>query len=249
MKTINAAGLNLIKQFEGLVDGDPNTPGYDPYLDPVGIWTIGYGHAIRNASGHFIKGTANRERAQAIYPNGLSKEEVDALLAEDVAKRERSVARMTEGVKLNSNQFSALVSFVFNIGETNFLESTMLRKLRAGDFEGAAAEFPRWKYADGKELEGLVRRREAERQLFLKEVKPLARSRTIVGAAVAAVGGAAGLADIATEATVTLGEAVKKVEPLGLDLTTLKIVIGVVTLAGAGFALYARINDHIQGRK
>ncbi len=246
---INAEGLNLIKQFEGLVDGNPNTPGYDPYLDPAGIWTIGYGHAITDARGHFIRGAGARAKAEAIYPNGLSKEEIDALLAEDIAKRERSVARMVEGVKLNSNQFSALVSFVYNIGESNFSSSTLLKKLRAGDFEGASSEFERWKYADGKELAGLVRRREAERQLFLKEVKPLSQSRTVIGSVIAAVGGAAGLADISNEVTLGLGEAIKKVEPYGLDLSTLKLIVGIVTLAGAGFALYARVSDHLAGKK
>jgi lysozyme len=71
-------------------------------------------------------------------------------------------------VPLTQNQFDALVSFVFNLGVGNFRTSTLLKKLNAGDNDGAAQEFGRWIHAGGKALPGLVRRREAERALFLK---------------------------------------------------------------------------------
>lgn len=71
-------------------------------------------------------------------------------------------------VKLTQNQFDALVSFVYNVGVGAFRTSTLLRKLNNGDYVGAAAEFKRWKFGGGKELPGLVRRRKAEEQLFLR---------------------------------------------------------------------------------
>ena len=110
-------------------------------------------------------------------------------------------------VGLNQNQFDALVSLVFNIGETNFRNSTLLRKLNAGDYEGAADEFPRWKYQNKKVLRGLVRRRAEEMELFLEPsdelpannflvengtngiLKPLTKSKEVLGGSVAAVTG------------------------------------------------------------
>ena len=70
-------------------------------------------------------------------------------------------------VPINQNQFDALVSLAFNIGGPNFAGSTLVKKLNSGDPRGAADQFPRWKFADGKEMRGLVRRRAAERELFL----------------------------------------------------------------------------------
>jgi GH24 family phage-related lysozyme (muramidase) len=71
-------------------------------------------------------------------------------------------------ITTRENQFSAMVSFAFNVGLNAYRGSTLLRKHNAGDFAGAAAEFPRWVYAGGEVLPGLVRRREAERTLYLK---------------------------------------------------------------------------------
>ena len=68
---------------------------------------------------------------------------------------------------MTQNQFDALVSLVFNIGGANFASSTLVKKFNAGDIQGAADQFPRWKNASGKEMKGLVRRRAAERELFL----------------------------------------------------------------------------------
>src|SRR5437868_5804272 len=83
MRDINQAGLDLIKSFEGILDGDPSTTKLDPYLDPVGIWTIGWGHAIR-VGNDFLRGAANRARARALYPGGLTMEQAEALLRADV---------------------------------------------------------------------------------------------------------------------------------------------------------------------
>ncbi len=78
----------------------------------------------------------------------------------------RAVNRLVT-VPLTQNQFDALISFVFNLGIGNFRTSTLLKKLNAGDYTGAAKEFPPWVRADGKQLPGLIKRRDAEKALFL----------------------------------------------------------------------------------
>ena len=139
---INQAGLDLIKSFEGL--------RLSAYRDPVGIWTIGYGTT---------RGV--REGMQ------ITERMADELLLGDVAYFE-NVVRSLVKVSLTDNEFSALVSFVYNLGEGNLSRSTLLKKLNAGDKRGAADELPRWNKAGGKVLQGLVRRRAAERALFLR---------------------------------------------------------------------------------
>lgn len=145
MRTTNQAGIDLIKRWEGLeLDAypDPGTGG-----DP---WTIGYGH-----TGPEVK-------------KGLSitAEEAEDLLKKDLAKFEAHVSRLAT-VELTDNEFAALVSFAYNCGPANLGASTLLKKLNAGDYTGAALEFPRWNKAAGKVLAGLTKRREAEKQLFL----------------------------------------------------------------------------------
>lgn len=139
--TINQDGLNLIKSFEGLY--------LDAYLDPIGIPTIGYGHTQGVEEGMTIT------EAQA-----------EELLRKDLAEFESAVSEAVE-VEIDENQFSALVSFSFNLGAGSLFESTLLKLLNQGDFQGAADQFPIWNKAGGQELEGLTRRRQAERALFL----------------------------------------------------------------------------------
>ena len=140
MKT-NQAGLDLIKHFEGV--------RLKAYLDTGGVPTIGVGHT---------KGVKMGQTA--------SEAQVDAWLKEDLAHAEATVLKLVK-VKLSDNQFAALSSFVFNLGEGQFAKSTLLRKLNAGDYNGAADEFLRWNKDNGKVIAGLTRRREAERKLFL----------------------------------------------------------------------------------
>jgi lysozyme len=142
---INDEGVRLIKESESL--------RLTAYQDAVGIWTIGYGHT-----------------GPDVTPGKtITREQADALLRSDVGSAESDVRRLVK-VPLSSNQFSALVSFVFNVGAgpTGFGGSTMLRLLNQGDYAGAADQFPRWNKAGGKVLQGLVKRRAAERALFLK---------------------------------------------------------------------------------
>jgi lysozyme len=164
VREINRAGLELIQAFEGLPDGDPRTAKLDPYLDPVGVWTIGWGHAIVVA-GALLRGATNRKRARALYPEGITRAQAELLLRADLLDTCRDVAAALE-VETTDNQFAALVSFTFNLGIGNLRKSTLLRLVNASDFAGAAAEFPRWNKAGGRVLSGLTRRRQAEAALF-----------------------------------------------------------------------------------
>lgn len=120
------------------------------YKCPAGVWTIGWG---------------NTSHAKA----GLTCTQTQAYtwLNEDVAKTEDIVTDALDGATVNQNQFDALVSLVFNVGAGNFRKSTLLKKLKAGDINGAATEFGRWVYAGKKILPGLVMRRATEQKLFL----------------------------------------------------------------------------------
>ncbi len=135
-------GINLIKKFEGLKT--------KAYKCPGGVWTIGYGHT----SG--VKSTDTCTMEQAIE-----------YLKRDLIKFEYDINKLVK-VELNQNQFDALVSFVFNEGSEKFKNSTMLKFINNKHFPLAAGQFDRWVYSKGVKLEGLVKRRKAEKELFLK---------------------------------------------------------------------------------
>ncbi|ENV02399.1 lysozyme [Acinetobacter sp. NIPH 817] len=148
VKTTSDIGINLITSFE-----DTRTKAYD---DGVGIWTIGIGTTV--------------------YPNGVKVKKGDTCTLEqaksyfkhDLAKFEKTVNESVI-VPLTQNQFDALVSLTYNIGSGAFKGSTLLKLLNKGDYKGAADQFLLWNKADSKVMKGLVRRREAERALFLKK--------------------------------------------------------------------------------
>ena len=139
-------GIALIKQFEGCK--------LTAYQDSVGVWTIGYGWT-QPVDGKPIRAgmTFKQETAERLLKTGLVSYESD-------------VSRLVK-VSLTQGQFDALVSFTYNLGSRSLSTSTLLRKLNAGDYAGASDEFLRWNKAGGKVLNGLTRRREAERALFL----------------------------------------------------------------------------------
>ena len=139
-------GIALIKQFEGCK--------LTAYQDSVGVWTIGYGWT-KPVDGKPIRAgmTIKQETAERLLKTGL-------------VSYENDVSRLVK-VNLTQGQFDALVSFTYNLGVRSLSTSTLLRKLNAGDYAGAADEFLRWNKAGGKVLNGLTRRREAERALFL----------------------------------------------------------------------------------
>jgi lysozyme len=147
---LSPKGAALIKAFESCLH--PIGGGFRAYSDPVDVLTIGWGHTNHNG----------REfNADAVW----TQTECDSEFRADMAIFEKAVTRNVT-VQLNQDQFDALVSFTFNLGEGNLKESTLLQKVNAGDFAGAAKEFQRWNKAGGKVLPGLVRRRASEALLF-----------------------------------------------------------------------------------
>lgn len=144
MKT-NKKGIELIKEFEGLY--------LKTYKDIVGVNTIGYGHTGRLAMPY----------------KTLTKEQCEKLLMEDLCDFEEGVYGLVD-VPINENQFSALVSFAFNLGLGSLQKSTLLKLLNEERYHEAALQFPRWCKAGGKAVPGLLRRREAEKDLFLLPV-------------------------------------------------------------------------------
>ncbi len=169
LRDVPQEAVELIKSFEGIPDGDPSTVNLDAYLCPAGIWTMGWGHAVMDG-GAQLKGPANKARARALYPGGITRDQAQALLRADLIPRAASVSSLLK-VAVNDGQFGALMAFVFNVGAANLGASTLLRKLNAGDIAGAAEQFLVWDKAtvDGKlqALAGLTRRRRAERAMFL----------------------------------------------------------------------------------
>lgn len=139
---ISENGIKLVKSFEGLK--------LVAYKCPAGIWTIGYGHTGPDVTPGQV----------------ITQAQADALLARDLERFEAGVARLVK-VPMTQNQLDALVCFSYNLGLGALQGSTLLRLLNAGDYAGAAAQFPRWDKAGGKVLPGLTRRRAAEQALFL----------------------------------------------------------------------------------
>lgn len=169
MREIKSPGRTIIKKWEGILDGDPTTVNLDPYLDPINIWTIGWGHAIRDPKGKFLRGPEAKGLAYALYPGGITISQAEALLTADCLEACKDVEHLVK-VPLTDNQFDALASFEFNTGALS--TSTLLKKLNAGDILGAANEFGKWVKGTTPlgvkvTLPGLVTRRAEERALFL----------------------------------------------------------------------------------
>jgi lysozyme len=123
---VSSQCVDLVTAWEGLPDGDPSTVNFDPYQDPVGIWTIGYGRALRDpATGQYLRGAKDRAAAYAQYPGGISKAQAVAMLNQDLGGEAPRVSGLVRPDATQS-QFDALVSFDFNTGG---LASSTLRAL------------------------------------------------------------------------------------------------------------------------
>lgn len=162
-RAVNAATVFLVKSFEGIPGLD--TGDIHAYMDPVGIWTIGWGHAI-SVDGRFLRGSGDLDKVKALYPDGISEAQAEALLTSDLMQAGSGVMSVVTA-PLNDDQYGALTSFTLNLGLGNLRSSTLLKLLNTRDYAGAANQFPRWSYAHGKQLAGLLKRRQAERTLFL----------------------------------------------------------------------------------
>ena len=137
---ISKEGIALIKKFEGIE--------LQAYQDSVGVWTIGYGHT---------KGVKEGDN--------ISLKQAEEMLEEELVEYEGYINDMVK-VRLDQNQFDALVAWVYNLGPTNLSKSTLLKVLNKAIYEEVPFEIKRWNKAGGQVLNGLVRRREAEALLF-----------------------------------------------------------------------------------
>lgn len=146
MKT-NERARQIIKSCESL--------RLQSYLCPSGVWTIGWGH------------TAGVKPGQTI-----TREQAEELFREDIGQKERALDGLLS-VRLNDNQYSALVSLVFNIGQGNFAGSTLRKVINAGpdDREQITCQWKRWNKSGGKVLRGLTLRRQMELDLYFTPVK------------------------------------------------------------------------------
>jgi lysozyme len=122
----------------------------EPYQDPVGVWTIGYGH------------TGDDCYAGC---DPITQEQADQLLANDLQNFEDAVNGMVADAT-QQQQFDAMVSFAYNLGESALRGSTLLRMHNSGDYTGASQQFGRWNHAGGRVLPGLTRRRAGEAAVY-----------------------------------------------------------------------------------
>lgn len=158
-------GIDLIKRFESLHDGDLSTIGLQPKMCPAGIWTMGWGRAIVDPNtGQFLRGANNRNRAFQLF-TVKNEAEADRMLQEDLRTFERRVLSRLR-VPVNQNQFDALVSHTYNTGGSNRLfELVNQRATREQIWNWFTT---RYITANGVQLRGLVNRRRAEAELFIK---------------------------------------------------------------------------------
>ncbi|MEM7714302.1 MAG: glycoside hydrolase family protein [Cyanobacteria bacterium P01_A01_bin.68] len=150
-KKISNNGLTFIADHEGMI--------LHLYNDPANHATIGVGHLVHHGP---INGCESEE-----FKRGITKERAMEILRSDVTTAENTVNKLVK-VPLNQNQFDALVSFVFNIGETQFASSTLLSKLNQRDYNSVPSQLNRWVHGSGKKLPGLINRRRDEGDLFSK---------------------------------------------------------------------------------
>ncbi len=151
LREVYPPGIKLTKISEGFRS--------KLYNDAAGFCTIGYGHLIKKAP------CGNAERQQ--YGSGITDEQGEALLIEDMNWAKYSVMKAVS-VDLTPGQYAALVDFVFNVGSGNFNQSTLLKKVNAGQHAEVPAQLRRWIRAGGKVWQGLVTRREREIDLYLE---------------------------------------------------------------------------------
>ena len=163
LRKISDLGLQITKDSEGF---EPEL-----YNDPAGFCTIGYGHLIKKSS---CNGDERKELASCdVSMPGEFTAAISYLRGEEILRCDMVLAEMAVTLHarddLTDNEYSALVDFTFNVGAGNFKNSTLLRKVNAGNYQRIPYEFRRWVYANGKVYNGLKIRREKEIELFFGE--------------------------------------------------------------------------------
>jgi lysozyme len=146
---ISQNGIDLIKCFEGY--------RFNPYRDSVGLWTVGYGHLI--GDGKSLPSNYNRVFTQ---------KEIDDFLVNDLLHIESGISVLIR-VPITQNQFDSLCSFCYNLGVGTLQKSTLLKDINSQLWDAAANEILKFHFAGGVSLPGLVKRRQAEHDLFIKE--------------------------------------------------------------------------------
>jgi lysozyme len=167
---LSPKGEALMHRYEGFRS--------KPYLCPAHIWTIGYGHVLYQQQIRLpvvrkegYSGAVRNEFPLAAQDNRVwTKTEIDELFRSDVQTFERGVLRLVPGVSGRQGAFDALVSFAFNAGLGNLQRSQIRMRANRDDWEGAAEALMDWVKGGGRVLPGLVKRREAERSLFLENL-------------------------------------------------------------------------------
>lgn len=157
LRTLNLDTINLVKHFKEL--------SLEARQCPAGIWTIGYGHTGLTHNDGTVK------RGRKITP-----QEAEDLLRYDLKQFCEGVEKLLLSrpkAELNENQFGALVSFAFNVGLVALKGSTLLQRVNERNYAAATGEFMKWKYANGKALRGLLRRRLSEANLWCSFPNPI----------------------------------------------------------------------------
>lgn len=154
---ISERGIELLGELEGRES--------HVYLDSAGFQTIGIGHLMTRSE--LMSGKIWIGGRPVEWKHGLSWMEIEELLRQDVSKASEAVNTFVD-VPLTQNQFDALVSFVFNIGEQAFRKSTLLSLLNAGYYASVPEQMRRWHHAGGRDVQGLKNRREKEISLWLE---------------------------------------------------------------------------------
>ena len=153
MRPVPLAVLTLVHEFEG------NQGRFEPTRtqDPVGNWEIGWSHKLSGP-------------ADPLWSANLSADSADNIAMQDMSAAAQAVCKLCGQqtmALLSDNQYAALIDFTYNEGVGHFAGSTLLKKVKAGDKIGASYEFVKWVYAGGEVLNGLIRRRAAEKALWL----------------------------------------------------------------------------------
>jgi len=164
---VSKAGEDLMHFFEGYRN--------KPYRCSAAIWTVGWGHAMYadqlNLPNVRKEGYTGLIRSDYQLKEGdarvWSKDELVNLFKVDINTFERGVLRLSPTLANHQSKFDSVVSFAYNAGLGNYQRSTIRMKVNRGDWEGAAEAFMSWTKAGGKEVAGLVKRRKAEKALFL----------------------------------------------------------------------------------
>lgn len=208
-RRINSEGILLIKQWEGC--------RLQAYKCPAGIWTIGYGHTRTARAGMVI-----------------TQQQADDLLREDLRVFEKAVDDAV-AVDLTDNQFAALVSWTYNIGEGAMRRSTLVKRLNQGHYEAVPGELAKWNKVKGKPVRGLSNRRAAEAGLWARGNFVASRSTVptdTISATEAATSTGTGKAAIGVGAAGVISTVAQHSELLAA-LGTLGPVVGIVLIAVA----------------